>query len=204
MRPLSVIRSNFTDACAIVELCAREGRWLLHFSTSEVYGRTLASYVSPGTYDDASLFEQDEDSTPLITGPVHNQRWTYAAAKQLLERLIYAYSREDGLPFTIVRPFNFFGPAHGLHPRPRWFGASSHPRVVHGCAPRRGADSCRGSRCISRTIVSIHDAVDAVMLMLAQRRESGEPDLQRGQSRERDNCARACRSDASNLCPDHW
>src|SRR5207247_8369451 len=108
--PLNVIRSNFTDACAVVELCARERTWLLHFSTCEVYGRTLASHTSPGRYSDPSLFELDEDSTPLLMGPVHNQRWTYAAAKQLLERLIFAFSKEQSLSFTIVRPFHFFGP----------------------------------------------------------------------------------------------
>ena len=169
VQPLRVIRSNFTDACAVVELCAREHTWLLHFSTSEVYGRTLASYTSPGLYDDASLFELDEDSTPLIMGPVQNQRWTYAAAKQLLERLIFAYSREESLPFTIVRPFNFFGPRMDFIPGhdgsglPRmlasFMGAlldGTPMRIVDGGAARR-------------TITSIHDAVDAVMLMLAQR-----------------------------------
>ena len=90
-------------------MCARTGTWLLHFSTSEVYGRTLASYATPGVYDESSLFELDEDSTPLVMGVIQNQRWTYACAKQLLERLIFAFHHEQSLPFTIVRPLNFFG-----------------------------------------------------------------------------------------------
>ena len=56
-RPISVIRSNFSDLAPVVETCARTRTWLLHFSTSEVYGRTLASYVTPGVYDESSLFE---------------------------------------------------------------------------------------------------------------------------------------------------
>ena len=51
-----------------------------------------------------------EDETALFLGPVARERWTYAAAKQLLERVIWAHGRHGGLPFTIVRPFNVIGP----------------------------------------------------------------------------------------------
>jgi UDP-apiose/xylose synthase len=171
-RPLHVIRSNFSDSCAVVEMCARHNAWLLHFSTSEVYGRTLASYVSPGIYDDTSLFELDEDSTPLIMGPIHNQRWTYACSKQLLERLIFAFHKEEHMPYTIVRPLNFFGPrmdyiagrdGHGL------------PRVLASfmgaLLDRTALQVVDGGRA-RRTIVSIHDAVEAVTLMLRQREKA--------------------------------
>lgn len=30
-----------------------------------------------------------EDETPCIFGPIEKQRWSYACAKQLIERLIY-------------------------------------------------------------------------------------------------------------------
>ena len=171
-RPLSVIRSNFTDATTVVELCARAGTWLVHFSTCEVYGRTVASYATPGAYGDGALFELDEDSSPLVMGPVHNQRWTYATAKQLLERLIFASSREVGLPFTIVRPFNFFGPrmdfieGHDGEGLPRIL--ASFMGALLRDEPMRVAD--RGDA--RRTIVSIHDAVDATMAVLARRRDA--------------------------------
>ena len=168
-RPVSVIRSNFSDVVPVVEMCARTGTWLLHFSTSEVYGRTLASYATPGVYDESSLFELDEDSTPLVMGVIQNQRWTYACAKQLLERLIFAFHHEQSLPFTIVRPLNFFGSrmdyVDGLD-------GSGLPRVLASFMgallrgePLRVVDGGTARR----TIVSIHDAVDAVILMLADR-----------------------------------
>lgn len=166
--PISVIRSNFSDVAPVVETCARTGTWLLHFSTSEVYGRTLASYVTPGVYDDESLFELDEDSTPLIMGPIENQRWTYACAKQLLERFIFACSYEQSLPFTIVRPLNFFGSrmdyidgrdGSGL---PRVLASFMGALLDGEPMPVVDGGSAR------RTIVSIHDAVEAVMLMLSQ------------------------------------
>ena len=52
----------------------------------------------------------DEESSLLILGPVNKQRWIYSCAKQLLERVIYAYGKEGLLNYTIIRPFNFIGP----------------------------------------------------------------------------------------------
>src|SRR5262249_39117947 len=108
--PLAVIRANFIDVYQLVDLCADCGTWLINFSTSEVYGRTIASYLPGSPYDDPDLYEFSENESALVMGPVTNQRWSYACAKQLLERFIYASHRERGLPFTIVRPLNFFGP----------------------------------------------------------------------------------------------
>jgi len=166
VQPIRVIRSNFTDACSVAELCAREGTWLLHFSTSEVYGRTIASYATPGAYDEHSLFELREEESPLVLGPVHNQRWSYGAAKQLLERLIVALALEEGLVFTIVRPFNFFGPRMDFIPGrdgdglPRVLASFMTALLDH--TPLRIVDG----GVARRTIVSIHDAIDAVMAML--------------------------------------
>ena len=76
---------------------------LIHFSTCEVYGRTLASYGLPA--EDPKNYILDEETTPMIMGPVSAQRWCYACAKQLVERLIYAHGTENNLKFTIVRPY---------------------------------------------------------------------------------------------------
>lgn len=95
-RPVEVIEANFLDLVPLVNLCTERGRWLIHFSTCEVYG----------TLDD----EMNEDQSPLVLGPVQKERWTYASAKQLLERLIWAHGQHRGLAFTIVRPFNVIGP----------------------------------------------------------------------------------------------
>jgi len=96
--PQDVIRANFLDLLPLVDLCSRKGCWLVHLSTCEVYGR-----------GDPSAFLR-EDSTPLVLGPVQSERWSYACAKQLLERWIWAQGIHGTLPFTIVRPFNIIGP----------------------------------------------------------------------------------------------
>ena len=36
-------------------------------------------------------------------------RWIYAAGKQLVDRVVWAYGRDKGLKFTIFRPFNWIG-----------------------------------------------------------------------------------------------
>jgi UDP-apiose/xylose synthase len=103
-RPLEVIDASYTDLLPLVKLCAARRRWLVHFSTCEVYGRTALDG------DGRPMAEMHEDDTALGLGPVHKQRWTYAAAKQLLERVIWAHGRHAELAFTIIRPFNVIGP----------------------------------------------------------------------------------------------
>lgn len=95
--PLRVFELDFEANLAIVRLTAKYKKRLVFPSTSEVYGN------SP----DASL---NEDSSPLVYGPIHRQRWIYATSKQLLDRVIYAYGERDGLDYTLFRPFNWIGP----------------------------------------------------------------------------------------------
>ena len=97
--PLAVTKLNLFDGCKVIEACARHKKRLIHFSTSEVYGKTLGS---------TDPFQ--EDDTNCITGPIQNHRWIYSTTKQLLDRMIFAHGKRDGLEFTIVRPFNVVGP----------------------------------------------------------------------------------------------
>merc|ERR1719199_153767 len=107
-QPVNTINSNFTDAQDCIQYCVEFNKHLIHFSTCEVYGRTLASYGLDDK-DDANVI-LDEETTPMIMGPVSAQRWCYACAKQLVERLIYAHGTQNNLKFTIVRPYNWIGP----------------------------------------------------------------------------------------------
>jgi nucleoside-diphosphate-sugar epimerase len=67
----------------------------VEFSTSEVYG----PFIHKGKEDDLTTI-----------GPVGENRWVYAASKLASEHLSYAHYKEDGLPLTIIRPFNVYGP----------------------------------------------------------------------------------------------
>jgi UDP-apiose/xylose synthase len=148
-RPVEVIEANFLDLVPIIDLCTRRGRWLIHFSTSEVYG----------TYPD----RMSEDDSPLVLGPVQKERWTYASAKQLLERLIWAHGQHRGLAFTIVRPFNVIGPRMDYI---EGIDGEGTPRVL-ACfmrsllysEPLQLVDGGKSRR----TFVSVGDFVDAVV-----------------------------------------
>ena len=45
----------------------------------------------------------------LVLGPINKPRWIYACAKQLMDRVIYAYGMQEGLDYTLFRPFNWIG-----------------------------------------------------------------------------------------------
>ncbi|MEV0373324.1 bifunctional UDP-4-keto-pentose/UDP-xylose synthase [Streptomyces sp. NPDC050636] len=95
--PLSVYELNFEENLRIVRQAARSATRVVFPSSSEVYGMST----------DPQL---DEDTSPLVHGPIHKQRWIYATSKQLLDRLIWAYGASEGLRFTLFRPFNWMGP----------------------------------------------------------------------------------------------
>jgi UDP-apiose/xylose synthase len=102
--PLDVIDANFTHLMPLVKRCAERQNWLIHFSTAEVYGlRAVDAAGDPSR-------EMSEDSSGLVLGPISRERWSYACAKQLLERVIWAHGQHGNLPFTIIRPFNTIGP----------------------------------------------------------------------------------------------
>jgi nucleoside-diphosphate-sugar epimerase len=95
--PLRVFELDFEANLAIVRQCVKYRKRLIFPSTSEVYG------MAP---DDVL----DEEGSPFVYGPIHKQRWIYAASKQLLDRVIYGYGVKAQLDYTLIRPFNFIGP----------------------------------------------------------------------------------------------
>lgn len=111
-RPLDTIYSNFVDALPVVHMCRENKIRLIHFSTCEVYGKTIGAFLPAGhpLKQDPAFYMLKEDETPCIFGSIDKQRWSYACAKQLIERLIYGEGAENGLEFSIVRPFNWIGP----------------------------------------------------------------------------------------------
>jgi len=96
--PLDVFELNFTQNLRVARLCMKHGKRLIQYSTAEVYGKALGGESF------------SEDTTDLVLGPIHRQRWIYASAKILLERVLYAHGAAGDLDYTIVRPFNFVGP----------------------------------------------------------------------------------------------
>ncbi|CAL0333998.1 unnamed protein product [Lupinus luteus] len=196
-RPLDTIYSNFIDALPVVKYCSENNKRLIHFSTCEVYGKTIGSFLpkdSPLRQDPAYYLLKEDDS-PCIFGSIEKQRWSYACAKQLIERLIYgllifmylffciscfcfpiftnilsltAEGAENGMDFTIVRPFNWIGPRMDFIPGvdgpsegvPRVLACFSN-NLLRG-EPLKLVDGGESQR----TFVYIKDAIEAVLLMI--------------------------------------
>jgi UDP-apiose/xylose synthase len=100
--PLDVVDLNYDQNLKLVEACTEFDVRLVQFSTCEVYGKVGARSGEDVTFS--------ENSSDFVLGPVNDHRWIYANAKQLLERMVHAHGLENGLEYTIVRPFNFVGP----------------------------------------------------------------------------------------------
>jgi len=95
--PLRVFELDFEENLRIIRKCVEKKKRVVFPSTSEVYGMC----------DDDRF---DEQNSNFVLGPVRKQRWIYSCAKQLLDRVMWAYGKMGLLQFTIFRPFNWIGP----------------------------------------------------------------------------------------------
>jgi nucleoside-diphosphate-sugar epimerase len=95
--PLAVFELDFEANLPIIRDCVHYRKRVLFPSTSEVYG------MSP----DAEFHPYESN---LVLGPITKPRWIYSCSKQLLDRVIAAYGQQQGLDYTLFRPFNWIGP----------------------------------------------------------------------------------------------
>jgi UDP-glucuronate decarboxylase len=101
--PLETMDANVTGLRNLLDYArqqqhtARPVRGLLFFSSSEIYGDPSAEAIpTPETYR----------GNVSCTGP----RACYDEAKRFGETLCVTFARHLGLPITVVRPFNNYGP----------------------------------------------------------------------------------------------
>src|SRR6188474_2664436 len=94
--PLRVFELDFEANLPIVRHAVKYGKRVIFPSTSEVYGMSRDP-------------EFDPEKSELVYGPINKPRWIYACAKQLMDRVIAAYGQQQGLDYTLFRPFNWIG-----------------------------------------------------------------------------------------------
>ena len=121
--PLQSIITNTTGTEHVLRSCHRHLVRVVVASTSEIYGKTPKLPMS-----------EDDDR---VLGSTAISRWSYSTAKALDEHLALAYGAE-GLPVSIVRYFNSYGP----HLDEKGYGSvianfvrqarSGDPLTVHG------------------------------------------------------------------------
>lgn len=160
--PLGVFELDFEENLRIVKMAAKYRKRVVFPSTSEVYG------MCP----DAAF---DEDRSPLVYGPIAKERWIYSASKQLLDRVIWAMGAAQGLKFTLIRPFNWYGPHLDDVDAPKEGSSRVLTQFLHNIlygVPLQLVDG--GTQ--RRTFCFIEDGIDAVMTILEN--EGGRADGQ--------------------------
>ncbi len=150
--PLKVFELDFEANVDVVRHCVKYGKRLIFPSTSEVYGMSA----------DAVL---DEEASPLVYGPINKQRWIYAASKQLLDRVIYAYGVHEGLDYTLFRPFNFIGPNLDNIEEPKEGSSRVFTQFLSNVLYRRPIKLVDGGR-QKRSFTYIDDAIECLLTII--------------------------------------
>jgi len=143
-RPLAVLTDSVAMLENVVALAARQPALerLVFLSTSEVYAGTLASFTLP---------LPTPESTPLTVSSLTEPRSAYMLSKIYGEAICH----HAGVPFTIVRPHNLYGPRMGLaHVIPELL------QRVHDAPP--GTPLAVASIDHRRTFCYVDDAVEMI------------------------------------------
>lgn len=102
-RPYDVLEKNVELLIHMIEFAQKQKnlRRFVFASTSEIYAGTLQYY---------DMQIPTPETTPLTITPLEYPRTSYMLSKIYGEALL----QQSGLPFTIIRPHNFYGPRMGM------------------------------------------------------------------------------------------
>lgn len=150
--PLTTMQVNVIGSANVLEAASQlsDCQHVSCFSTSEVFGQY--SYHS------------SEDANAVI-GQLGDPRWTYATSKLTSEHFAIAYHQQKGLPATVIRPFNVYGPGQVGEGAIFFFvqkALKNEPIEIHG----------DGSQI--RAWCYVDDMVDGVLLAMAEPRAAGQ------------------------------
>jgi UDP-glucose 4-epimerase len=134
--PLRVLDVNVTGTRNVLELSQRHGTRVLFASTSEVFGKNPNP---PFAEDDDRVLGSTRTST----------------SKAMAEHLVFAMHTAYGLPVTVVRYFNVYGPRQN----PIFVISQSIHRILNGHQPLL-YDSGEQTRCFTY----IDDAIAGTLL----------------------------------------
>ena len=139
--PLRVLDVNVTGTRNVLELSQRHGTHVVFASTSEVFGKN----PNPP-------WAEDDDR---VLGSTRTARWSYSTSKAMAEHLVFAMHSAYGLPVTVVRYFNVYGPRQS----PIFVVSQSIQRILTGRQPLL-YDSGEQTRCFTY----VDDAVAGTLL----------------------------------------
>ena len=143
--PREVMESNLIGTMNVLDAAMgmRGVRRVVCTSSSEIYG--TAQYVPI------------DETHPL------NPTSPYAASKVAADRIAFSYFSTYGLPVTIIRPFNTYGPRHTYDVIPKFIrlALEGRPLTVYGDGRQ------------SRDFTYIEDMVEAFLIMGSDQRAVG-------------------------------
>ncbi len=150
--PVRTMRVNMIGSANVLEAAAKLSHVdrVVCFSTTEVFGQQ-------------AFRSQETDNT--VMGRVGEARWTYAVSKLAEEHLAISYYKELGLPTSVVRPFNVYGPGQIGEGAIRTFiqrAVRNEPIQIHGDGTQ------------IRAWCYVDDMVNGVLLAMAHPRAVGE------------------------------
>lgn len=149
--PLKVLDVNVGGTRNVLELARRHGTRVVLASTSEVFGKN----PSPP-------WAEDDDR---VLGSTRTARWSYSTSKAMAEHLAFAMHDTYGVPVTVVRYFNVYGPRQN----PIFVVSQSVHRVLNGLSPLLydGGDQ-------TRCFTFVDDAVRGTLLAAESEAAIGE------------------------------
>ncbi len=161
-KPVWTFELDFEQNLKIVRFCAKHNTRIIFPSTSEVYGMSGDSILK-------------EDESQLITGPIKKMRWIYSCSKQMMDRMIFAYGQEQGLNFTLFRPFNWVGPRLDTFKDAEERKARSVTQMIYDVLYRGNISLVNGGE-QRRSFTWVGDGIEGLMSIIENRtgKASGE------------------------------
>jgi UDP-glucose 4-epimerase len=99
--PLKLIDISVVGTKYLLEVAREYGTKVIFSSTSEIFGK-----------NPRVPWDEKEDR---VLGPTSVDRWSYSSGKAVCEHMLYGIHRQCGLPFSIVRFFNAYGPRQNAY-----------------------------------------------------------------------------------------
>ncbi|MFD0904809.1 NAD-dependent epimerase/dehydratase family protein [Actinomadura sediminis] len=149
--PLDVVDINVIGTRHVLDRAGRAGAKLVLASSSEVFGRNPAVPWS--------------ETADRVLGPTGTDRWVYSTSKAMAEHLVFGFAAAHGLPVTVVRYFNAYGPRQ----RPAFVVSRTIHRALRGLSPVVYDDGGQ-----TRCFTYIEDLIDATVAAANDPKADGE------------------------------
>lgn len=141
-RPLDVIRDAVLPTQYLIDRYVGQIQRFVFTGTCESYAGAVDLFDWPLPTD---------ETVPLVVADVTNPRWSYGGSKIVNELQVTAAQSQHGMPYSIIRYHNVYGPGQRDHFIPEFWA-----RAQQGDLSLKGWEN-------TRSFMYISDAVDATM-----------------------------------------